>query len=463
MSGYRGWKLLALLTTVAIAATGLVTSAASAGGQQNGVWVRSDARVVGGTPTFDEFDPQFGSTGGIVNYNIAANPATSTAAGSLQATVIWGNDLPATITADQQVPLTASVLFTSVNYDGDLSLTIQALAYLGTTYVGLGGEQRVSCTSGVSCTLQDPRAFDLSFSLGAGTQDGETRVLRWSIQNCGAACDVEWTYTWDADGSAGGGTSSCSARATSALSTRALFVGGGIPDGLICRLRTVAPGKTKTAIAPLSKRQKVQRVEVTQDTLAAIELMVGFHETPAQRKLKKLTKVRKKLETNCYAVTSSVIVRDGIQHLLTSNDLGLSSVKTPRARALGVACAVLLSKLQKRIEKIARDALVGLRSTEATAGAATGCQVGVFRLRVERRGAKNVVRLVTKGAKPRLNVSCKRIDDGSSTRQTTRVIVKRRGKGTLRKAVGKKLKLNLHRSSKAQNSSAGGKIAIAFP
>lgn len=114
------------------------------------------------------------------------------------------------------------------------------------------------------------------------------------------------------------------------------------------------------------------------------------------------------------------------------------------------------------IDRLEGDILFPPRAPQVTAGASFGCQVHAFRLQSVKKGKKWAVRVVKTGTKPRLNVTCSVSADGNNATETLRLKVKRRGKGTLRQAVGKKLNINVHRGTKPPSSGATEKMAITF-
>jgi hypothetical protein len=172
----------------------------------------------------------------------------------------------------------------------------------------------------------------------------------------------------------------------------------------------------------------------------------GVAITEKARKLKKLEGVQNRLETHCTQAFGTV----GLQ----PDWLEVATLDLPPAVAsLTVACVLLLAELQKHIDDLKAELPEGQRAPHG-ADEMT-CEVVSFRLRSEKRGGKQVVKLVKKGTKPRLTVGCEATDAGLE------LSVARRGEGTLREAIGKNLNLTVRRSDAAPALPAGTTLTIS--
>lgn len=248
-----------------------------------------------------------------------------------------------------------------------------------------------------------------------------------------------------------------SVRATKA-STRLEFRGAGRSDSYGAFLDDVqlsdegpAPastGVTRTVKAPASGRAKTPRVPVKKKgrrgtvTVSGDE---GLWTAVAAVERERLKKRKKKLENLCYLAVGVGIQQDMAMNPAAVFDLGPIATRTAKS------CAEILERVQKRIDELEED-----RATQAMAQNEPACRVFRLRLRAEKKGGKWVTRVVKKGIKPRLRVTC------TATEEGLQLNLRARGKRTLRKAVGKKLKLTLRRSDSAPAPPPGARITITF-
>lgn len=205
------------------------------------------------------------------------------------------------------------------------------------------------------------------------------------------------------------------------------------------------PGKSVTAKFPVGAKSTEATVTVSGD--AASDTGVAVNEK-AQR-LKKLRGIQRRLEAKCHTAIAAAGFFDAGAGEDLLDDL---RVLSPRARSLALACRALLDKIQERI-----DELRSSRRTQAAAGQDASCLLVQARLRlVKRVGKPAVVTVVKKGLRPRLNVSCEATEEGLE------LVIRRRGKGTLRQALGKSLVLTIRRSSQAPPADPGATLSVGY-
>lgn len=167
--------------------------------QESGVWVRGAGRLLGGTPVFPTFKVGLGVSGGSVDIVIAPNPATGGQGGTLPNSIVYGAP-PAQLAADEVASVSASITPSgAVTFNENCSCFVQVIA--GVDGRDLSGGLAATVTWSCSifdeiCEAPAPSSGTVSFSLGAGSSDGDTSVFYWRVQNCGPACQVEWVYTW---------------------------------------------------------------------------------------------------------------------------------------------------------------------------------------------------------------------------------------------------------------------------
>ncbi|MCP3974290.1 MAG: calcium-binding protein [bacterium] len=198
-------RRLHLLTSafVLVAALVAVSSPAEA---QVGIWVRDDARIIGGTTT--GYTSYLGPAGGNVERVVHTNAGDDP--GLAVYDIAWDQP-PLTVNPGATKKVGISLDVSSIDYEGTFGSRLSATGYVDNTYQswtnGVFPHVDMSCSGG-SCTT-DPAgasAGSIDLSLGTGTTDGQIKTFQWSILNCGDACAVEWDYIWDSDGSGGGNT-----------------------------------------------------------------------------------------------------------------------------------------------------------------------------------------------------------------------------------------------------------------
>lgn len=141
-------RRLTLIVVAGVVAL-LTASAALAGTQQAGHWVRGDARLVGGTTA--NYTPSLGPTGGTVALRVQTNAADNP--GQAVLNVAW-EPPPSVMTPSDTEALQVSLDVSSLVYEGNFSSRFSATAYRGTTYLNWATFPFVdmSCTSGTCST-----------------------------------------------------------------------------------------------------------------------------------------------------------------------------------------------------------------------------------------------------------------------------------------------------------------------
>ncbi len=197
MNSYAGFRRAGVLLSVLALLSASLVLASSAGAQQGGAWVRSAPRVVGGLPS-PGYTSNLGPAGGTVELVIQTNGADDPGLAVFDLTF---EAPPTVMTPAQTEALTVSVSVTSLVYEGGVTSRVSPLALLGTGDLNFTPFVFVdySCTFGV-CSQGTASTGSANLSLGSGSTDGQVKTFKYTVHNCGAACDIEWDYVWDADG-----------------------------------------------------------------------------------------------------------------------------------------------------------------------------------------------------------------------------------------------------------------------
>ncbi|MGI9657461.1 MAG: hypothetical protein ACR2OD_01025, partial [Gaiellaceae bacterium] len=203
------------------------------------------------------------------------------------------------------------------------------------------------------------------------------------------------------------------------------------------------PGKSVTSVFSIDKSSKQGTVIASGDSIT--DLIFGVIEKPRPKKLSRLQKlkgIRWKLETTCFHVLGVTLDVE-----FSANTGGLQGTNS---KHLAPTCKLLLDTVQERIKE-----LEAAREAETVTGNELACKALRFRLRAERTDDGLTTRVVKKGVKPRLKVTCSRTGDA------LRVNLRATGKRTLRQALGKRLKLTFRQSESAP-APDGSKLTVSF-
>ncbi len=166
--------------------------------QESGAWVRGSGRILGGAPSFPEFQPALGASGGSLDFVIPRNDGIGSEGGTLPNTIVYGAP-PAQLVAGESATVSASASPGAAGaFDVGSRATLQIIGGVNGSDLsgGLVATVEWTCPLEDACTVSAASGGSVSFSLGAGSADGETATFSWRIQNCGNACTAEWAYTW---------------------------------------------------------------------------------------------------------------------------------------------------------------------------------------------------------------------------------------------------------------------------
>lgn len=175
-----------------LAFVGFAVAPASA--QQGGEWVRGEARVIGGP--HDRYTSSMGSSGGSVSVRIQTSGGDEP--GEAVWSVVW-EPPPSVLSADQVEPIEVSLTVSSIEYVGTFGFRLSAYVFIGNAQVPWNEFPFVDmqCTVGDCTTTQpNPSVGTVDLSLGTGSSEGQVKTVHYSINDCAAACAVEWDYTW---------------------------------------------------------------------------------------------------------------------------------------------------------------------------------------------------------------------------------------------------------------------------